>query len=176
MSMLYTVAFPEIGLAPREAIEHLRKQHDGPRAATLPAHFVLVAGCDALPQEVYLAHIAAIAAACKPVVFRCRYAMLGFDAERELSSVGLVPEEGYAAMSLLHDRLYSGSLERYLRTDLPFTPNIGIGALSNARRAKQVCDELNARGVDVEGTVWGLSVGMIREQRYLELASFDLRG
>ncbi len=100
MSMLYTVAFPEIGLAPREAIEHLRKQHDGPRAATLPAHFVLVAGCDALPQEVYLAHVAAISAACKPVEFHCRYAMLGFDAERELSSVGLVPEEGYAAMSL----------------------------------------------------------------------------
>jgi 2'-5' RNA ligase len=36
-------------------------------------------------------------------------------------------EEGYDEIITLHDQLYSGSLEKYLRTDLPFEPHIALG-------------------------------------------------
>jgi hypothetical protein len=36
-------------------------------------------------------------------------------------------EEGYEEIVALHDQLYSGPLEEYLRTDLPFQPHVGLG-------------------------------------------------
>ena len=50
----------------------------------------------------------------------------GADEDRDTAFVFLVPDEGHARISLLHDRLYRGRLAPYLRLDVPFTPHINI--------------------------------------------------
>jgi pimeloyl-ACP methyl ester carboxylesterase/2'-5' RNA ligase len=42
-------------------------------------------------------------------------------------------QEGREAVLTLHDRLYSGPLRRFLRTDLPFEPHVGIGFFGRGR-------------------------------------------
>jgi hypothetical protein len=59
--------------------------------------------------------------------------MLG--ADESGSYVFLVPDEGSGALSLLHDRLYSGLLAS-LRIDLPYVPHITIGRCSERQKAK----------------------------------------
>ena len=90
--------------------------------------------------------------------------------------VFLVPDGGYADLSLLHDRLYGGVLAPFLRLDVPFTPHINIGTLSDRTEAKKLCDSLNQEGVSVPGRVGALIVGDLEDGKIVDLASFELRG
>ena len=100
------------------------------------AHFTLVFGSTTIAEDVYMRHVADIARASAGVPFHCKYAMLGDDAEDETAYVFLVPDEGYAGVSQLHDRLYTGLLAPCLRLDVPFIPHIGIGTLADRSEAK----------------------------------------
>jgi len=115
-----------------------------------------------------------VAAASRAITFSCRYAMLGADDENETAYVFLVPDEGYAEISLLHDRLYTGPLEAYLRLDLPCIPHITIGTLNSRLDAKALCDELNNQGVCIEGRIQSVSVGTIEGSRFKILSAHAL--
>jgi hypothetical protein len=68
----------------------------------------MVFGCKGLAVSQYTEHVAALGRASSPISFSCRYAMLGADDEDDTAYVFLVPDEGYSAISMLHDQLYTG--------------------------------------------------------------------
>lgn len=171
---LYTVAFPAFIGADAQRIEKLRSRHDPQHAGLLPAHFTLVFGCAAVAERDYLAHVQAAAGNAGPIGFHCRYAMLGADDESEMAYVHLVPDEGHAALSLLHDRLYTGPLAPHLRLDLPYTPHITLGRTADRAQAKAWCDRMNRVGVDLRGVVQALTVGTLEPGGFAQLAEFSL--
>ena len=178
MSTLYTLAYPEISASDNRFIERFRDEYDLPYRDVVRAHFTLVFGCTELDSAEYQEHIEAIAHQSAPIEFHCKYAMLGTgaDADRDTAYVFLVPDGGYADLSLLHDRLYGGVLAPFLRLDVPFTPHINIGTLSDRAEAKELCDSLNQEGVSVPGRVGALIVGDLEDGKIVDLASFELRG
>ena len=101
--------------------------------------------------------------------------MLGADDEDDSAYVFLVPNAGFAELSLLHDRLYTGVLASHLRLDLPFVPHITIGRLADRQVAKSLCDALNSRGVNIEGSVETLTVAVRENGEIKNLARFELR-
>jgi 2'-5' RNA ligase len=171
---LYTVAFPRFSDADAAFIEAFRAEHDAASHARITAHLTLVFGCAAVPEPAYLAHVQQVAKRTAPIPFRCRYAMLGADDENERANVFLVPDEGHAALSLLHDRLYTDPLVEHLRLDLPYTPHITIASLADRRHAKALCDTLNATGLDIHATVDALSVGSLEDGRFSVLTTLPL--
>lgn len=126
-------------------------------------HCTLVFGCSGVPPDAYTAHVARIASASAPIDFVCRYAMLGADDADDTAYVFLVPDEGYARLSLLHDALYTGPLQPFLRLDLPYVPHLTIGRSRDRHEAKAWCDGLNARGVRIAGALRELTVGAVRD-------------
>jgi 2'-5' RNA ligase len=100
--------------------------------------------------------------------------MLGNDDENDTAYVFLVPDQGNAEISLLHDRLYTGVLRPHLRLDLPYIPHITIGTLGSRQEAKLICDELNRVGVSVEGALSNLSVGFVEDGRFKNLSTHAL--
>lgn len=174
MRRLYTVAFPRFSAQDAVVIEAFRAEHDARSHALIDAHLTLVFCCIAVPEPAYLAHVQQVAERTEPISFRCRYAMLGADDEAERAYVFLVPDEGHGALSLLHDRLYTGPLTDHLRLDLPYTPHITIASSADRRHAKGLCDSLNATGLDIHATVDTLSVGSIEDGRFTVLATLPL--
>jgi 2'-5' RNA ligase len=174
MPRLLTVSYPE--LPPRAAawVDEFRKLHDAPRQERVQPHFTLVFGCDAVGVAEYTRHVAAVARASGPIRFACKYAMLGNDDENDTAYVFLVPDQGNAEISLLHDRLYTGVLRPHLRLDLPYIPHITIGTLGSRQEAKLICDELNRVGVSVEGALSNLSVGFVEDGRFKNLSTHAL--
>jgi len=170
---LFTIACLDIPDAQRRFIDEFRQAHD-PQAALVPPHFTLVFGCAAVDEATYLAHVESVAQAAAPIRFQCRCAMLGADASAERAFVYLVPDEGHAAITLLHDRLYGGPLASSLRLQLPYTPHVTIGSCADFRQAKAWCDGLNAQGVDVAGTLSALTVGTLRDGSFQVLRSFAM--
>ncbi len=175
MRTLYTLAYPVLGEADKSFIERFRHEHDVGNREVVSPHFTLVFGCSVVAEAEYLQHVQAVASVSAAVRFSCRYAMLGADDQAETGYVFLVPDEGYGALSLLHDRLYTGVLSLHLRLDLPFIPHITIGTLADRRAAKQLCDDLNQQGLDINGTVNALTVGAMEHGKINNLATFPLQ-
>jgi 2'-5' RNA ligase len=176
MHRLFTVSYPVVSPESSALISRFRERHDARQHQVVDAHFTLVFGCDAVPLPEYTAHVAEVAAASRAITFSCRYAMLGADDESETAYVYLVPDEGYAEVSLLHDRLYTGPLRTHLRLGLPYIPHITIGTLDNRGHAKALCDELNQRSVCIEGCLQSLSVGTVEGSRFHNLSVHALGG
>lgn len=173
---LFTIACLDIPDPQRRFIDEFRRAHD-PQAALVPPHFTLVFGAgDAgdADEDAYLRHVESVAQASVPIRFHCRCAMLGTDERAERAFVYLVPDEGHAAISLLHDRLYRGPLAAGLRLQVPYVPHITIGSSADFQQAKAWCDALNGQGVDVAGVLPALTVAALRGGSFQVLQRFDL--
>ena len=130
---LFTLAYPVLSATDRAMIRAFRVEHDRTKVHRVEPHFTIAFGTSGVGDNDYLEHVRKIAVASRPITFHCRCAMLG--ADESGSYVFLVPDEGSGALSLLHDRLYSGLLAS-LRIDLPYVPHITIGRCSERQKAK----------------------------------------
>ena len=169
----FTVAYLGISSAQMQWIQEFRQQHD-PHFTVAEPHFTLVFGVRDVEELVYLEHVEAIAMASRPIHFRCTYAMLGADDIDDTAYVFLVPNEGNAEVSLLHDRLYTGLLQPFHRLEFPYIPHVTIASTIDFRLAKRLCDGLNHAGVCVEGSLSSISVGVLKDGHLQTLRSFAL--
>jgi hypothetical protein len=86
----------------------------------------------------------------------------------------LVPERGYAAIAMLHDRLYSGAFREFLRLDIDYIPHIGVGNDQDAETVKTRVDALNQHGVSIAGTIDAVDMIGLHENRVTRLRQFRL--
>jgi hypothetical protein len=82
--------------------------------------------------------------------------------------VFLVPDEGYSAMSLLHDRLYAGPFEQHHRLDIPYIPHMTVTKLRDSAMAKRLRDQLNRNGISIKGVLRALRIGALQDGRFIE--------
>ena len=169
----YTVAYLSIPEDQAQWIQGFRQKHD-PHFTVVEPHFTMVFGVRDVEESIYLEHVASVAMFSKPIQFRCSYAMLGADDIDDTAYVFLVPNEGNAEVSLLHDRLYQGVLQPYHRLEFPYIPHVTIASTKDFKQAKQLCDELNQAGVRVEGSLSSLSAGVLKDGKLQTLRGFPL--
>jgi hypothetical protein len=169
----YTAAFPDLAADDRRWLQLFREQHD-PHFEVLDPHFTMVFGIRDLSEAVFLDHVAGVARFCRQIHFSCRYAMVGADDLDDTAYVILVPDQGNAAISLLHDQLYRGPFRPFLRLEFPYIPHIRIGAMKDFALAKALCDELNGRQVALEGRIAALTPGVLRGGRFDSCATYAL--
>ncbi len=132
----------------------------------------MVFGCRDVPLAIYREHVAAVAELQSAINFSCRYAMVGNDNDNDNYYVFLTPDEGYAAISKLHDKLYRGPLAAHLRLDIPYVPHIGIATIPDAACIKGLCDELNALPITVNGRIEALTLCSYDGSKITDLESF----
>lgn len=133
------VSYPQLDSG---GLKGFRRKYDpfaGFIAEHLPLVFPVRVGFKALR-----AHVQAIATEVRP--FEIHIAGLRRTWDHWLY-LGI--EEGYEEIIALHDRLYSGPLLRYLRTDLPFEPHIGIGFFG-----KGPYDPLDPQSVELDSRAY----------------------
>lgn len=169
----YTVAYPSIPNAQAQWIQIFRQKHD-PHFTLVEPHFTMVFGVQDIGELVYLKHIDSIAGSSKAIQFVCRYAMLGTDNLNGTAYVFLVPDEGNAEISLLHDSLYRGILKPHHRFELPYIPHITIASAKDFKSIKDLCDEINAVQIRVEGSLNSLSACVLEDGKLRTLRTFPL--
>jgi 2'-5' RNA ligase len=174
MPQLYTLAYPTLTETDLTFIDNFHNRHDLRYKDVVAPHFTMVFACNNVAEDTYLHHVEEVAGTSRVIEFSCRYAMLGADDKDETAYVFLVPDEGYSAISRLHDRLYSGVLAPHLRLDSPYIPHITIGSLDDRHEAKRLCDRLNDRGIAIDGSLRALTVGVLKNGKIRDLASFEL--
>jgi hypothetical protein len=176
MAALYTVAYPVISKKDAEFIRAFRARHDPLRAQLIAPHFTLVFGSTKLASADFIAHSGRIAGHADVIRFCCRYAMLSSSDKDETGQVHLVPDEGYSAISLLHDKLYSGPLAGEMALNMPYVPHITLASLPTRKAAKELCDKLNEKGLEIKGSIAALTVGSVRQAVFVNRVEFKMRG
>jgi len=161
MPPLYTLAYPLLSHADRTFIDGFRSEHDSAFRDVVAPHFTMLFGCDQIPEDEYKAHVRSVAARSSPIQFVCRYAMVCNDVSNENFYVFLVPDEGYSALSLLHDELYRGPLAPFLRLDAPYVPHVAVATSQDPQHIKHLCDTLNRRRLRIAGSVDALTMGSL---------------
>ena len=172
MRKLYTVAFPTLGEEDADFIARIRARHDR-HVSVLGPHFTLLFGCDAIDEAAYVDHVRAIAASTPAFSFTCFETAPDEDEGRGYAY--LVPDLGRVEITALHDSLYTGPMAPHLRQDTHFVAHMTVGHAADFDAAAAVCDELNADGINVAGSIDALVVGCIEHGRFVELARFALR-
>lgn len=172
MRKLYTVAFPSLSETDLRFIAGIRARHDR-QVSVLGPHFTLLHGCDRVDEATYIDHVRAVAASTMAFQFACIETEPDEDAGR--GYVYLVPDLGRMDVVTLHDQLHTGPMAPYLRKDKRFVAHMTIGHAANLDEAAALCDELNAEGVDIAGSIDALVVGCLEHGRFVELARIALR-
>ena len=72
--------------------------------------------------------------------------------------VSLIPTDDFNEILRLHDRLYSGLLEQYLRKDLPYKPHLTVGRFEMRADAARLVEELSNNEIDIMAKVTELTV------------------
>lgn len=173
---VYCLAYPDLDPSDRERIENFRAAHDAAQADRVRAHLTLMFGMDPARVAAQFDHFETIAAKTAPIQFHCRYAMLGRDHGAAIFHVFLVPDDGFAAISRLHDRLYSGPFAPLLRLDVPYIPHITLGTTPDARDAKHLCDGLNTEGLSIAGRLSTLTLATLEDGQVSNGTAFALSG
>jgi len=171
---LLSIGYPDLGAEHRRFLAAFKRENSPAARFRVEPHFTLAFACSRVPEDEYAAHVAGVAARTRAIRFVCRYAMLGANDEDDRAYVFLVPEEGFAAIALLHDHLHTGPLAPHLRLDLPYIPHITIGATTDRQRAKDLCDGLNRAGVAVPGTLRALTVCTPQDGVFVALSEHEL--
>jgi len=104
-----------------ERIEDFRRRHD-PMAPHIPAHLALVFPFPTAHSRLQVqTHVQRVVSRWPPIP-------VGFRAVRLYANefVFLMASRGAAAITALHDKLYTRSFQPHLRRDLPYEPHITI--------------------------------------------------
>ena len=138
---LAVVAYPDMEPARLRAIESFRASHD-PLATFIRAHLTLVfpvdVDADELAQET---RSIADSVPAFSVTLSAARASVGIDGR---SYALLEAHAGAEDVSRLHDRLYSGVLACYLRTDVAYEPHVTVGSCAHLEECMRMASEFNA--------------------------------
>lgn len=123
-------------------LREFRRKHD-PFAGVIAEHLTLLFPIP-LGLETIRAHVQVVATEVQPFFIRIAGLKRRWD---HWLCAGL--KEGFEDLMDLHDRLYSGPLEGFLRTDLPLEPQVGLGHFGTG-----VYDALDPKPVEFDSEAY----------------------
>jgi 2'-5' RNA ligase len=166
------VAFPTFDVADRQFVESIRAKHD-PEARRIAPHFTLVFPA-ILPLRDTEAHIARVAQSTEPLRFVLRRAAVVPDHLGTAGHIFLLPEDGRDALTGLHDRLNQGMPQPQWKRGAPFTPHVTVAAATTLDPLHALAGELNARSMNIRGSVSAIVLVEVTMAEIRQVAHFDL--
>jgi hypothetical protein len=157
MSLL-VLAYPEIEEKDFLWIQSIREKHDEKYFNVVDPHFTIVFPAFNIDRNTFISHIQSTVKKIKEFYFVLRCAQIVKDSFSDYTDVFLIPEEGYRIFVKLHDALYSGSLEKHLRLDIPFIPHLGIANNLDPLKCKKLADEINNKDLEIVGSITSLDI------------------
>ncbi len=165
---LFTLSFPTLGETASNWVNTIRHES----VPSIAPHFTLAFGSDQVPDDAYLAHVAAIADQVATFDIHCRRVVVGTDHRDDTGYCFLTPDEGNSSLHRLHDLIYTGPLERCLSLSTPFIPHMTLGHFETTGLAKMFCDDLNRRPISIAGKVEELTVIVLENGETQSLGRF----
>ena len=175
--MLLSVAYPNISEADSARIRAFRELHDHSYVDVIAPHWTMIfpGSSEGIEQEIIEKRIYEVAAQNKSIDFVCRYALVYDDDSNDDYYIFLVPDEGFSAISLLHDQLYAGFMRDRLRLDIPFLPHIGIATHKDRDHLYVLATEWNQNATEIRGSIDTLTLCSYDGKKVEDLQHYPLK-
>jgi hypothetical protein len=154
---LCVVAFPLLLEADRNWLQSIRARYD-PQFELIAPHVTVLFPSTSLDLTELVGHVRGVAQVTEPfeIVFRCVLPYRGLHDKR--THLFLMPDEGLSHVVGLHDQLQRHTFENRLRSDVPFIPQLTVGAFDDGADCRRVADEINIDTFMISGQVRTLSI------------------
>ncbi|MCH7983107.1 MAG: 2'-5' RNA ligase family protein [Chloroflexi bacterium] len=154
---LFVLAIPDFAPGDRDWMAGVRARFD-PAVSIVAPHFTLVFPGHSVSTDTLVSHV--LENVGYQSQFRVRLtAVEVLDSSHDGANyVSLIPTDDFNEILRLHDRLYSGLLEQYLRKDLPYKPHLTIGRFEMRADAARLVEELSNNEIDIMAKVTELTV------------------
>ncbi|MFA3782192.1 2'-5' RNA ligase family protein [Melioribacteraceae bacterium 4301-Me] len=173
--MSYLVlAYPQISKHDLDWIQSLREKYDEKYYEIVGPHFTIVFPVDDIDKQSFVKHVTEKVKTIGKFYFVLRCAQVVKDFFAEYYDVFLVPEEGYRIFVKIHDLLYTDILLDKLRLDIPYIPHLSIGGSFEPFNAKKIADEINAKKLEIIGSVESLDLVSYENNMLTKIASIPL--
>jgi len=169
------VAYPEIEKKDFDWIQSIRNAHD-PNYAVIAPHFSLVFPVTNIDSRDFCQHCNKICGAIPKIDFVIGRAIVHRDCDADDRYVFFTPDEGNSEIILLHDRLYTGILEKELRSDIKYIPHITVARTVDESLCKQLTDATNRTGINITGRITAVDIISIKEDCVFSIAKIPLMG
>ena len=175
--MLLSVAYPTICEVDFARLRAFRELHDQSYVEVIAPHWTMIfpGSSEGIDQGDLEKRVAEVAARNKQIDFVCRYALVYDDDSSDDYYIFLVPDEGFSAISLLHDELYSGFMRDRLRLDIPFVPHIGIATHKDRDHLYDLATAWNQNATEIRGSIDSLTLCSYDGKQVVDLQRFPLR-
>ena len=160
MSMVYAlVHYPAIDT---RHIDALRRKYD-PQVDLISPHITLLFPVpDSIGESSLVSHLEHVLSHSPSFPIHLR----GLEQSAD-HYLFLVLQEGRAEVIHLHDRIYTGVLAPYLRTDLPYVPHVTLGAFDDGELCSQALGDVERDRLNYECVLDRLHLVKINEDRSL---------
>jgi 2'-5' RNA ligase len=172
--MLVGLAYPELNRDDREAIVEFRRLHDQAFFDVVNEHWTLIFPISGVSKEDLSRHIVQVVSRHAPIDFVIRYAIVHDDDFSDNYYIFLVPDEGFSAISRLHNDLASGVLQRFRRIDLPYVPHIAVATSKDVWHLKQLVGNWNEAKRDISGRIKEITLSDYDGKKVRDLQTFKL--
>ena len=143
-----------------QRIDALRRKYD-PQVDLIAPHITLMFPLpSSMGESTLVSHLEHVLNGCRP--FPIHIQGLEESADHYLF---LVLQEGRAEVIHLHDRIYTGILAPYLRTDLPYVPHVTLGSFGEAELCSQARRDAERDSLNYQCVLDRLHLVMINEDR-----------
>jgi 2'-5' RNA ligase len=172
--MLVGLAYPELNRDDREAIVEFRRLHDQAFFDVVNEHWTLIFPISGVSKEDLSRHIVQVVSRHAPIDFVIRYAIVHDDDFSDNYYIFLVPDEGFSAISRLHNDLASGVLQKCRRIDLPYVPHIAVATSKDVWHLKQLVGNWNETKRDISGRIKEITLSDYDGKKVRDLQTFKL--
>lgn len=155
---LLVLAYPDIAESAYDWIQEIRKRHDERYFRVVEPHFTLVFPAFSVTRSNFIDHVVERTRDVQAIAFIITHAQVVEDDSRDFWHTFLVPRVGYAALTALHDSLYSGILQQEFRSDIPFIPHVGVGTDDSENAMRRLAKDINSRPPQIEGSITSLTM------------------
>lgn len=171
---LLVLAYPKISNEDYSFIQEIRRNHDELYFSFVEPHFTLVFPVSSISEQEFIEEVKQRAEGFSSIPFELKCAVVNKDSFINYYHTFLVPDTGFSSMVKLHDKLYSGKLQKELRLDIQFLPHLGIASSESPERCKLICDDINAEDISIQGEIDYLDIVSFDKQSLLPLESIPL--
>jgi len=162
---LVVIAYPKLKIKDFRWIQEYRKNNDELFFDVVDPHFTIVFPIfNHTDEGIIIKHIENTANSFGGFDFVLNHAEENKDAFNEYWHTFLVPKIGNKEIIEIHDKLYTGILEKELRKDIPFVSHIGVGNSKEEMVIKEQVLILNSEGVNIHGKIDYLDICRYEEK------------
>jgi 2'-5' RNA ligase len=169
--VFYVLAYPEFAPADRGMLRKFRAEFEPERAEMAPPHLTLMFGTRAVAEKqvTELARAAAARVSRFEIVFTER--KLVTDPLDATTKLFLLPCEGVAQITQLHDMIYAGLPASELRADIPYAPHMTVATCADARRAQEALTASARLALPLRAWIEAMTVVALADAALRELAA-----